>query len=392
MKPRTLRIWIWLHKWSSLISMVVLVMLCLTGMPLIFAEEIDHWLEPHPPAKQVQAGTPAPALQDLVDRAQTMRPIGSVTDVVFFLKDEPHIAFVQTAATHNPPLRTSYYYKFDRRTGELLGEEPSTTSGFMYVVRRLHIDMFAGLPGSLFLGAMGLLLVMAMVSGAVVYAPFMRKLRFGTVRTARGPRVRWLDLHNLLGIVTLAWLLVVGTTGSINTLAGPIEQRWQATELRDMLRPYESRPPYTHHVPIDVALRVARETAPDRRVISVFLPGSAFSGEHHYTVFTTGNTPLTGRLLVPVLIDAGTGELTAMREMPWYSKALFLSQPLHFGDYGGLPLKLIWVLLDIASIIVLGSGLYLWWGRRRASAETLEAVLRERRAPIAARAQSEAAE
>ena len=47
-------------------------------------------------------------------------------------------------------------------------------------------------------------------------------------------------------------------------------------------------------------------------------------------------------------------------EMPWYAKAVLLSQPLHFGDYGGLPLKLIWALLDILTIIVLGSGLYLW--------------------------------
>jgi uncharacterized iron-regulated membrane protein len=39
--------------------------------------------------------------------------------------------------------------------------------------------------------------------------------------------------------------------------------------------------------------------------------------------------------------------------------ALLLSQPLHFGDYGGLPLKIIWALLDIATIIVLASGLYL---------------------------------
>jgi uncharacterized iron-regulated membrane protein len=42
-----------------------------------------------------------------------------------------------------------------------------------------------------------------------------------------------------------------------------------------------------------------------------------------------------------------------------------VSQPLHFGDYGGMPLKIIWALLDGLTIIVLGSGLYLWWARRR---------------------------
>jgi len=46
-------------------------------------------------------------------------------------------------------------------------------------------------------------------------------------------------------------------------------------------------------------------------------------------------------------------------------KALQLSQPLHFGDYGGLPLKLLWAALTSFTIVVLGSGLYLWLGRRR---------------------------
>jgi len=36
---------------------------------------------------------------------------------------------------------------------------------------------------------------------------------------------------------------------------------------------------------------------------------------------------------------------------------------LHFGDYGGLPLKIIWALLDLVTITVLGSGLYLWLRR-----------------------------
>ena len=70
------------------------------------------------------------------------------------------------------------------------------------------------------------------------------------------------------------------------------------------------------------------------------------------------------RLLTPALIDAETGQLTAMRRMPWYAQALLLSQPLHFGDYGGLPLKIIWAALDGLTMIVIGSGLYLWLARR----------------------------
>lgn len=68
-----------------------------------------------------------------------------------------------------------------------------------------------------------------------------------------------------------------------------------------------------------------------------------------------GDTPLTSRLLQPVLVDARSAEPTAAPALPWYLDTLLVSQPLHFGDHGGLPLKLIWALLDIVTILVLGS-------------------------------------
>jgi uncharacterized iron-regulated membrane protein len=63
--------------------------------------------------------------------------------------------------------------------------------------------------------------------------------------------------------------------------------------------------------------------------------------------------------------------------MPWYVNTLFMSRPLHFGDYGGLPLKIIWALFDIATIVVLISGLYLWIARIKSTKAQL-ARLEER--------------
>lgn len=129
-------------------------------------------------------------------------------------------------------------------------------------------------------------------------------------------------------------------------------------------------------VSLDAAMKVALEAAPGTTPQFVAFPGVRFSSNHHYAIWLRGSTPATEMLLTPALIDAATGELTAMRTMPWYMLALRLSQPLHFGDYGGLPLKLLWALLDIASIVILVTGLYLWWKRRPAPA-------RERTAPRA---------
>ena len=44
MRTRTLRAWSWVHRWSSLVSTLFLLMLCVTGLPLVFSHEIDEVL------------------------------------------------------------------------------------------------------------------------------------------------------------------------------------------------------------------------------------------------------------------------------------------------------------------------------------------------------------
>jgi uncharacterized iron-regulated membrane protein len=104
-------------------------------------------------------------------------------------------------------------------------------------------------------------------------------------------------------------------------------------------------------------------------VTSVTFPGSPFGSPYHYLVWTKGQEPLTSRLFSPALVDARTGELAAVVEMPWYLRALEVSRPLHFGDYGGMPLKIIWAFRDLVTLIVLGTGVYLWLSRWATKAE-----------------------
>jgi uncharacterized iron-regulated membrane protein len=112
-------------------------------------------------------------------------------------------------------------------------------------------------------------------------------------------------------------------------------------------------------------VRASEALEPSMTMGFVAFPGTAFSSAHHYTVFMRGTTPLTARLFKPVLVDAQTAQVTDSRALPWYLTMLLVSQPLHFGDYGGLGLQIVWALLDLITILVLGSGLYLWLARRR---------------------------
>ncbi|KTB94901.1 peptidase [Pseudomonas syringae ICMP 11293] len=365
MKSQTVRRWSIVHTWSSLICTLFLLMLAVTGLPLIFHHEIDHLLGDAPHYREMPADTPRLDLEQLARAAEAHRP-GEVMQYFGWDDEDLNGVMAITAATAGTEPNSSHTFALDARTGEAL-EMPSANGGFMMVMLRLHVDMYANLPGKLLLAFMGLLFVVAIVSGTVLYAPFMRKLEFGQVRANKSRRTRWLDLHNLIGVVTLTWALVVGVTGVISACADLLIASWRNDALATMIAPYKDAPPLTQRAPATRLLEIAESAAPGMQADFIAFPGTRFSSEHHYAVFLKGNTHLTAHLATPVLIDAQTLQVTAVVERPWYMDALGMSQPLHFGDYGGMPMKILWAVLDVLTIIVLGSGVYLWWVRRRAA-------------------------
>jgi len=380
----TIKTWYWIHKWTSLVCTIFLLIICLTGLPLVFHHEIEHWLDDAKPLSDVPANTPPANLDTLVASAKSMYP-GEVIDYLFFDPDEPQV-WVGMAKKPGDGQASGHAVRMDGRTGDVLLDGPPYTQdkfSFMGIMLALHVDLFAGLPGELFLGFMGLLFCVAIVSGVVLYGPFMKKLEFGTVRATRSTRLKWLDLHNLLGIVTLVWAFVVGVTGVINELSTPLFRLWQSTELVRILEPYKGQTVPTELASAQLAADTAKKALPGNEVSFIAFPGNAFGSPHHYIAWMRGDTPLTSKLNTPVLVDGKTGALTTVAKMPWYLTALEVSRPLHFGDYAGLPLKIIWALLDLITIVVLVSGLYLWLARRRATEARINELVKKHQAAAA---------
>lgn len=367
-----LRRWAWIHKWSSLVCTVFMLLLCVTGLPLIFHHEIGHLLGTEIEAAEMPASTPRISMDRVMEIAKAKHP-DKVGMFASQEADDDRIWFVTLATTPTSEVDMKQV-AVDARTGEVLGQPP-LSSGFMYIMFSLHVNLFAGLAGMLFLGFMGILLLVAIVSGVVLYGPFMKKLEFGTVRAERSTRLKWLDLHNLIGIVTLAWLLVVGATGVINTWADLLVKYWQFDQMAEMVAPYKGKPPITELGSLQKAVDAAIALEPDMKMGFIAFPGTTFSSPHHYGIFMRGTEALTSRLFKPVLVDATTGEVTDSRTLPWYLTGLLLSQPLHFGDYGGRPMQIMWAILDLMSIVVLGSGLYLWIVRRKTNEARMEKLI-----------------
>lgn len=374
MMRATLQRWLWVHKWASLVCTVFLLVICITGLPLVFKDEIDDWLDDGLPYAELPAGTSNASLDDIAAISRKMYP-GEIIALIYVDDDEPKIlvSMAPSWEAFRADRDSRHWIRFDARTAQVLkqskpiNEERLTFTGLML---KLHRDMFAGFAGEMFLATMASLFMIAIISGIVVYGPFMRKLDFGTIRAGRSPRLKWIDLHNLFGAVTLAWALVVGATGLVNELSTPLFKLWQQTDVKAMLEPFKGRavPTAGELVSVQKAYETAQAAVPGMVVTSAVFPGAEFGTPYHYMIWSKGKDSLTSRLFRPILVDARTGKLEGLLSMPWYLRALEVSRPLHFGDYGGIPLKIIWALLDLVTIFVLGSGVYLWLSRKSAPA------------------------
>lgn len=365
MKPAAMQGWAWAHKWSSLVCTAFLLILCITGLPLLFADELTTWVEGAPPPAVTSASVARADLDPMVAQARILRPHEVVTGI-FLDPDAPIVAvhMATSMAAANANFGVVHTIKFDAATGKLLvnpAHGSVSANRVNQVIFALHTRLLMGGFGLALMGVMGALFVIALVSGVVLYAPFMRRIPFGTIRFDRSVRLRQLDWHNLLSAVVLAWALVVGVTGVFNELNDPLFDYWSSNVVAAQAAHWKDGAPRNDGrlASVQAALQTARHALPGYTFTGIDYPGAALNSNQHYMFWSQGNTPATARLMTPVMIDAHDGRLTAVLPMPWYLRAIELSRPFHFGDYGGLPLKILWLLFDLATIGVLVTGLWL---------------------------------
>ena len=139
MQSSTIRRWSGIHSWTSLICTLFLLMLALTGLPLIFHHELEQLLGEAPELREMPADAPHLGLQQLVEAAQRHRP-GEVVQYLGFEKDEPNGVVAITAATAGTEPNASHTFMLDARSGEPVAM-PAANGGVLMFILRLHVDL-----------------------------------------------------------------------------------------------------------------------------------------------------------------------------------------------------------------------------------------------------------
>jgi len=354
------RAWLTAHRWFALGLGWVLVLSGLTGALLVVAQPLDRQLHPelfHARTTETVPGSVPASLQQALERFQVQFARGST-----FSFRPAQAAGETTELRVAGPWKGSVY--LDPATGLEQGRRGSD-EGALNLLFTLHSSLWLQSTGKAVLACVALIYACLLLSGLILWWP--RRWPPVWKPEVRKDLLRALfDLHRLGGAMLGLLILVSVSTGAYMAWR-PLGSAINAVSGSTAVKP-PTLPAHPSDAPVaslDVLAASARQAWPDATLAVLPVPTDA---RHPLRVrLRTADEPHPYGVS-PVWLDPVTGKLLAKRrwnEMDPGSGAVAVIFPLHTGMLGG-PLHQVFVALIGLSLAGLGgSGLWLWWRRRK---------------------------
>ena len=344
------RVWWRVHQWVGFKLAIFMSFICLTGTLAVVSNEIDWLIQP---SLRVAPSTVAgePDWPKIYASARAWRPETEVQ----YLSAPVAGAFAATAVIRYPD-ETLKILHIHPTTGAVQGE--ATWVGAQRVLRNMHRHV--NLPtkyGVPLVSLLAVLLLISFVTSFWVYKKWWRGFLKPVRR--RDARTAWGDIHRLIGVWSLWFVLLIGLTGlwylaeSLG-LDAPIPGNdvvATSSEAGD-----DPRGAYD----IAAALAVARAAQPGLVVKQVGLPMKPgdpleFAGQHDaYLVRDRANAVALDPTSLAVL-KVWRGEQLSMHQ-----RISEMADPLHFGYFGGYWTKVPWFIAGVLLTVLSVSGVAIY--------------------------------
>lgn len=344
-----------LHSWLGLIAGLGLVVIGLTGSLLVFRDDVDVLLAPDQVLVR-QENMPRMSFDTLLHHAEQAMP-GSVITGWEPAREPGRADKVWLVEKGGTDWRFVWMNPF---TGAIQSEAAhghETLTGWLL---ELHYAFLADHAGLFFAGGFALLLCLLGVTGVWLYRDFWKNLL--TLRWRRGMRIFCSDLHKMVGITTVVFNLLLGFTGAwwnfSHLIGHMIEEEAEPEPLRQKLLAVD--------VSLDAVVAEAKTALPGYEPGYFSMPLTA---EADLTLYgrLAGHGPLRSDYGSTVGFDAKSGALKQASDISQAGigrQMLDAFAPLHFGSFGGLPVKLLWCLCGLAPGLLAVTGSMLWLRRR----------------------------
>jgi len=354
--PATVKRGLGAHAAIGLIGGALLYIVCLSGTLLVLYEEWQGFEQRGVP--EMGAISPAAA-----QRAVETVLAGETTPTTHLYVHLPVAELPRaTVTTDNRAVHLN-------PDGTLAMAEEIAWSDFLYALHyTLNLPNVAGIS---IVGALGAMMLALAITGLIAHPKIFRDAFRLRSRSTGG--VALADWHNRLSVWTLPFSLAIALTGAIIGLASLAVYGVAAVSYDgDMEAVYapifgDEPAPDARPGPVpDVAAALLHMQAnyPQVAVTYVVLHDPGTAGQHVQIVGAHDRRLIFGEYYLFSAAGQFTGTARlADGEIGQQAAASIYN--LHFGNYGGLWVKIAYVVFGLALTVVCATGTYLWLGKRR---------------------------
>jgi uncharacterized iron-regulated membrane protein len=355
------------HLTLGLAASILLYILCITGTAMVFHEEFARWEQPQVP--EMDSVAPAAAAR-------------AAQSVLSKLEKAPHHFYVGLPTPTNPRLwvATSERTWFANSQGSIVDEADHEWAHFL---EKLHYYLtLPTLPGLTLVGILGVLMAGLCLSGLLAHPRLFRDAF--RLRLKSNQRLVQADLHNRLSVWAFPFHLVIALTGAalglsllVAAVFAPVVNDGETATFFDPIFGSEVEGADTPAplADIEAALVNFEQAHPDVRAWVITFHDPATEGQSAEILAYHSRRLIFGDY---VGFDAAgkLGDWTGLSDGEIGQQVVASLYPLHFGSFGGLPVKILYGLLGLAACVVVASGLNIWLVKRRQSGRAVPAFER----------------
>ncbi|MDF5725347.1 MAG: PepSY-associated TM helix domain-containing protein [Rhizonema sp. PD37] len=353
-----------LHRYIGLGVGLIAIIVGLTGSLLVFQGEITT----HQKHYQIESITPKGEMLPMEVVLNTMTQIyASQPDYKLkrvYMPTKPDEPFNVMYASKENDWIENYVHPY---TGAVLGNNlnPNPAERFYKVIYALHYSLLANDIGLKIVGTVGLLMCILTSTGIFLW-PGWRKLLMGfRIKWNAHPKRVNFDIHKVGGVIAAVFLFFTFFTGFCWNFSEFSEPVIRAITFSWKPEPVSQYIPGQSPLKLTEQLNTAQAQLPTAELRSVYFPEKPDSAlmiryklpqeKEDYGNSSVYLDQYNGKVLrVDNALDPSLGD-----------RILNSFAPLHYGTFGGLPTRILYVFIGLSPFLLFVTGIDMYWHRKR---------------------------
>ena len=340
-----------LHMITGLVSGIFIFMICLSGSILVFHEEFEQMADP----TVAIVNQPMITVDSAYGIVKHTYPNAQVSNCT--IPESVNNSFVFSIYDSSYKRGTKAFPVFVHpQTAVAMSVQPGNNPVIKWL-SVFHNSFHLGKKGEWLLGVAALLFLVSLVSGSLIYGKKLLPVLFFRKRV-----YSWSNLHQLIGTWALVFNLMIAVTGFWMQRYVFKKSFYQSDNYTPV---FKSSPPLFFK--FDSAYDELKKQHPDFTGYVVYFAQSEKSKTAIYGSNSFNSFIHSKKFADAVFLDSagGIARTAFVNDIDADSRYDIINAQVHYGQYGGWPLKIIYSLFGISGALLSITGFIMWFRRKK---------------------------